>query len=283
MAPMRTLAALTLLALSSSPSSQSQPTCPGGLAHERLHAVLWLQRSAEARAAATQAFRLATRSLDEALRDSKAWPEAVVAPDPAASRPPAVIVDVDETILDNTPAESAAIAAARREFDPVLWDAWQQRANAEPIAGAVEFLKHAASRGVAVFYVSNRSKEPELRTNLALRGFPVGAEGDVVLLPGECSTGDKSSDKECRRRDVARRHRVLLLVGDDLGDFVPVSGLGSDARLQAMQKHAARWGREWILLANPVYGSWERVFYDPATDDCDVILLKKLIGLEGPR
>jgi acid phosphatase len=268
--------------LSGSPVG-AQPPCPAGLAHERLNAVLWLQQSAEARASSTQAFRLATQSLDEALRDPSAWPEAVAVVRPAADRKPAIIVDVDETILDNTPEEAAFIAAGRRKFDPSLWDAWQDRANAEPLAGALEFVTYAASRGVAVFYVTNRTREAELRKNLALRRFPLGDQADVVLVPGECSTGDKSSDKECRRQDVARQHRVLLLIGDDLGDFVPVRGLGALQRMEEVDKHANRWGRQWILLANPAYGSWDRVFYDAEKDDCDVILLKKLIGLEGPR
>jgi acid phosphatase len=282
----KTLSAIAVTAVVSlmrTPASYAQASCPSTLAHERLHSVLWLQRSAESTASASQAFQVATRNLGEALRDPTRWPEAVTPAAPESSRPPAIIVDVDETILDNTPEEAALIAGGRRKFDPGIWDAWQERANAEPIAGALDFIRQASEKGVLVFYVTNRTNESRLRDNLARRGFPLAAKPDVVLVPGECSTGGTSTDKECRRQDIAKNYRVLLLLGDDFADFMSVAGLTADDRIKRARDYAVRWGREWIILSNPAYGSWERAFYDPKNDDCDVILLKKLIALEGPK
>jgi 5'-nucleotidase (lipoprotein e(P4) family) len=262
-------------------SVHAQSSCPPS--HERLHAVLWMQRSAEYNANLTQAFRLATVNLTEAINDPARWPEAVTPKAPAASRPPAIIVDVDETLLSNTPEEATFIAASKRKYDLSIWDAWEARANATPLPGALAFVQFAAAKSVAVFFVTNRNNEAKLRENLAAARFPVAASPDVVLLPGECSTGDKGADKECRRQDVASKYRILLLVGDDLGDFMSVGGLSADERIRRSASEGARWGREWIALPNPAYGSWERAFYDWKADDGDVILFKKLIALEGPQ
>ena len=79
--------------------------------------------------------------------------------------------------------------------------------------------------------------------------------------------------------DIGREYRVLLMVGDDLGDFVSVKGKDRPARDQLVGSNVERWGREWIVLPNPSYGSWERTFYDPGKDDGEVILQKKTAEL----
>jgi 5'-nucleotidase (lipoprotein e(P4) family) len=257
--------------------------CPADLSHEKLNAILWMQRSAEYKANAMQAYALATANLDKALSGPSSWHEAVKAASPAADRKLAIIIDVDETILDNTPADTMLIAHDRRKFDKANWEAWESRANARPIDGALAFVNHAVSKGITVFYLTNRINEAKLRDNLKTATFPVASSPDVVLLPGECSTGDKSTDKECRRQDIAKNYQVLLLIGDDFSDFISLTGKSADERIQLARDSADRWGRDWIILPNPDYGSWERAFFDPATDEGDVILKKKIIALEGPQ
>jgi 5'-nucleotidase (lipoprotein e(P4) family) len=254
--------------------------CTSDLSHERLQSVLWLQQSAEYKANAMQAYALATANLKTALGNLSKWPEAVRANSPAPKRGLAVILDVDETILDNTPAETMLIANNLRKFDKALWDSWEQKANARKIDGALEFVKYAVGQHVTVFYVTNRNDEQKLRQNLSAAQFPVSTAMDTVLMPGECSTGDKSTDKECRRQDIAKNYHVLMLIGDDFADFISLTGKGPNDRIRLARDSAERWGREWIILPNPSYGSWERAFYDSTKDDGDVILKKKLMALE---
>jgi len=262
-----------------------QPTvtgCGEGIApHELLNAVLWMQGSAEYRANTLQAFATARASLDRALTDPSAWHDAVVAVNPVPRDLHAVIVDADETILDNSRANSEQIFAGRRTFDPAAWDRWEREGRPEALPGAVEFLRYAADRGVTVFYVTNRVREAELRGVLARLGFPLAEACDPVRVIGECSSGDTSSDKECRRQDIARTYRVLLLVGDDLGDFMQVKGLTVAERRVRAEAAGERWGREWVVLPNPAYGSWERALSAKGDDDC-TILRKKLAALERP-
>lgn len=252
--------------------------CSRVVSHELLGAVLWMQRAAEYRAATRQAFNAAQRNLERALREP-GWPEAVAPPDPTACRPQlAVIVDVDETILDNSPTAAAQIAAGRRTFDREAWKRWEARGEARPLDGALEFLAFAEEHGVTVFYVTNRRNEEGVRRNLAALGVGLPDKPDVVLVRGEC---DDSSDKSCRRNAVARDYRVVLLVGDDLNDFLPADGLSLAKRAEAVREAAARWGREWIILPNPAYGSWERALVPDGADDCTV-LRAKLVALDGP-
>ena len=113
-----------------------------------------------------------------------------------------------------------------------------------------------------IFYVSNRSAagEAATRANLKRIGAPVGDKYDAVLLNGERPAW--TSDKTSRRAFVAQSHRVLLLIGDDMNDFVPAKPLTLGQRDALLQKYEEFWGERWILLSNPLYGSWEGALFD---------------------
>ena len=113
-----------------------------------------------------------------------------------------------------------------------------------------------------IFYVSNRGagEEAATRTNLIKLGAPVQTPFDHILMNGE--RPEWTSDKTSRRRFVAQFHRVLLLVGDDLNDFVPAKPLTRAQREALLEKYSDFWGERWILLSNPLYGSWEGALFD---------------------
>jgi len=254
------------------PAAKAAPcaACP----HERLHAVLWMQHSAEYQAAVMQAFAVARVNLDRALQQPDSWVPAYPSEKPEATSGYAIIVDLDETVLENAREEGTQVALNRHTFDLDIWNAWVRKAESGALEGAADLLAYAASRGVRTYYVTNRadvSGLPYLKENLQRVGFPV--PDDDVLLAKDAA-GTSGSDKESRRKLVAARHRVLLMLGDDLGDFFSVSGLSEEARAEATLKARSRWGWQWIVVPNPSYGSWERVFYAPGDKD-DVILQKK--------
>jgi acid phosphatase len=221
-----------------------------------LGAVLWFQTSAEYRALAASTYEQAQLALERALADP-AWTAAVEQSGDFAALPPAVIVDVDETVLDNS-AYEAEIVLAGKVYDMSTWKPWVAKAQATAIPGALEFARHATSRGVTVFYVTNRAKDEEeaTRRNLAALGFPIATEVDALLSPGE--KPEYVSDKTSRRAEIARTHRVVLLVGDDLNDFIAGARALPEERIAVAERHAERWGKQWFLLPNPMYGSWER-------------------------
>lgn len=259
------LAGAVLLAISACTSAPPPPATPAPAsaqapasgAVETVRALQWVRTSAEYRAVSLQAYRAAGEALAAALADSS-WTAAVEQEGNSfRSLPPAVILDVDETVLDNSPFQERMVELDS-DFDPGAWNDWVTQASAEAVPGALAFTRKAAQLGVAVFYVTNRTADQEeaTRKNLVDLGFPLSAVHDAILSLGEHP--EWGSDKAGRRRQVAEDYRVLLLAGDDLGDFVSVGGLTVQARRRLMEQYRDRWGRRWIILPNPIYGSWQR-------------------------
>lgn len=221
-----------------------------------LDGVLWFQSAEEARQLQRQAFLAARRALDQALEDP-AW-SALGQGAEAAALPVAVVADVDETLLDNSPFEGWMLRSGRR-FNPSDWTSWVDAAEARPLAGAVEFARYAEQRGVTMFYVTNRDAEHEAATleNLRREGFPLRDDLDVLLLRGE--RPEWTSDKQARRDLVAAEFRVVVMLGDDLNDFLTgVYDATPERRAELAAAAADRFGTSWFLLPNPHYGSWKR-------------------------
>jgi acid phosphatase len=223
-------------------------------AHEMLNATLWQHTSAEYECAVQQAYRLAQENLDKALADSR-WSAALEQPDNAASLPPAILLDLDETVLDNTEYE-VRIIRELGQYTPESFAQWCDSAEAPAISGAAEFLEYAASRQVAVFYYSARKESLRGCTsrNLQALGLPFTEDSRLLL--------DDGTSKSEYRAMIASRYRLLLLLGDNLEDFVAGSKSQSGLRRELAQRYARRWGREWIILPNPMYGHWESTTYD---------------------
>lgn len=252
------------------PAPTPEPAKLSGALHDSLYAVAWFQTSAEYEASALATYNAATLALDRALADKK-W-TAVIEQDGQkfAKLPPAVIVDVDETVLDNS-AYQARLIADGGEFGRETWGAWVAEAKAVAIPGAKEFLGAAAKKGVRVYYVSNREagdQAEHTRKNLAALGFPDAATLDTFLFRDD-SKGWKL--KSARRQEIARTHRVLIVVGDNLFDFVEEDKPARERRAALVTERSAWWGTRWFMLANPMYGSWDEalISYDykqPAAD-----------------
>ncbi|MCB0780611.1 MAG: 5'-nucleotidase, lipoprotein e(P4) family [Flavobacteriales bacterium] len=169
----------------------------------------------------------------------------------ADSLPPAVVVDVDETVLDNSPYELENILAGR-SYSPGTWKAWTDRASAKALPGALAFLQHAEELGCAIFYITNRTDEERAATvrNLNAHGFPMADEDHVL-------TKSSTSDKTARRASVAADHRIVLLVGDQLTDFDQVfRERGEDLGRGLLEDHQEALHRSFVLVPNATYGYW---------------------------
>ncbi|MGI9263580.1 MAG: 5'-nucleotidase, lipoprotein e(P4) family [Gammaproteobacteria bacterium] len=221
---------------------------------ERLHSTLWVQTSAEYAVSTRQVYSMASDHLQAALVDPN-WSAINGVASPGLS--PAIIVDVDETVLDNAGHAARAIMA-RESFNVDTWRTWVREAAAPAVPGAVDYLRQVNAAGVTIFYVSNRHHDLEepTRKNLAALGCPIRTDIDVVLLREERPGWHR--DKSPRRDWVARDFRVLQIVGDDLADFTSVpEGVDHEARGEIASSHNQQWGRRWFLLPNPIYGGWE--------------------------
>jgi 5'-nucleotidase (lipoprotein e(P4) family) len=246
---------------------------------EGLNATLWVQKAAEAKFAARQAYRLATRQLDAALRDKK-WSAAIEQTGSFRKLPPAIILDIDETVLDNS-AYQARLVRDDLPYSGTSWAQWVAQSNAPVISGADKFLAYAARKGVQIFYVSNRgvAEEEATRKNLLRLGLPVQGPEDHILMNGEMV--DWTSDKMTRRSYVAQKYRILLLFGDDLNDFVTAKPRTLQERLELLETYDSYLGERWILLSNPLYGSWEGALLEYRIDlTRDEALRRKYGALE---
>src|SRR5258705_2033850 len=244
-------------------ASQRPPVAaqaPEPPASDLLIAVLWMQRSVEYKASALTAFALARIRLDQALAD-KDWTAAPKEQTGAyQALPPAIVLDVDESIIDNS-GYQAWMTLKGATFDSKTWNAYVNTVTSQVIPGAVEFARYADSKGVKVFYVSNRTadEEPATRKNLEKFGFPMGGNVDTMLMTRK--QPDWGSAKGTRRAFIAKSYRILINVGDNFGDFVDDYRGGEAERLKVMEDNKARWGREGIMIANPSYGSFESAPY----------------------
>lgn len=222
------------------PATGYSPETPS---EQSVGATLWYQSSAEARALFYQAYHLARLRLLEELGAG-------------TDAPPAVVVDIDETLLDNSPHQAKLIKTGR-SF-PAFWDEWIERADARPLPGSVEFLRFADSCGVAVFYVSNRDGHMLQATmrNLERHGFP-------QLRPERFLLRTTESSKAERRRRIAEGFNILLLIGDNLNDFSEIfEGRTVSERAAMADELNDRFGQRFIILPNPYYGDWENAVFE---------------------
>lgn len=230
-------------------------------AETNLNATLWAQGSLEHDLSYRGIYAQATRQLAAALKQ-KDW-DALPREErknPSKGLKPAVIVDVDETVLDNSPYQARLIRDAQ-EFDEFSWDQWCREQRAKALPGALDFAKAAATKGITVFYLTNRAEHLNDATlaNLRSQGFPVPDKEKVFLGLGTVVDGCEAqgSSKACRRELIGRKYRVLAMVGDQLGDFIDVENNTVDARREAARPYDAWFGERWFMLPNPTYGSWD--------------------------
>ncbi|TBU97585.1 5'-nucleotidase, lipoprotein e(P4) family [Phytopseudomonas dryadis] len=244
MRPYGFLASLLLAALT---GCQQHPP-----ANDQLDAVLWTQTSIEHELIYRQVFAAATRQLQTALGDP-AWDALAQAPRELHGLPPALIVDIDETLLDNTSLNAHAIVADQ-PYDYGLWNQWVEDARAPALPGALEFIQAAVRLGIKPYYLTNRSHGQEQATlaNLQRAGFPI-AGSEQILTAGTPTGGCQASgsDKTCRRQWVGSRARVLMLVGD----FIEAPNSLAAGR-DAAAPYLAWLGQRWFLLPNPTHGGW---------------------------
>jgi acid phosphatase len=220
-----------------------------------LDATLWVQTSVEYRAVAKQAYRAAGANLVRAIRDPQ-WTAALEQEGaPLAELPPAVVLDLDETVLDNS-AYQAQIAAAGTTFSDDTWQAWVSQARAGAVPGAVEFLKTAAALGVEAVFITNRVCDAG---NLLDPTVQVLRTHGISFQPSNLMCKQGASDKSARRKAAAARYRLVMLFGDDFRDFVslPKEADTLDGRMEAAQSRDYWLGERWFILPNPMYGSWE--------------------------
>jgi len=247
-----------------SPAPVSEtPVDSSAVGHEDLDATLWVKFAAEYKAITRQTFVAATSQLVSAMASSDwtAIPNDNPTTDPSIlngkpARPVCVIMDVDETVLDNS-AYQQELILNNSSFTGESWSRFVNEKVSPAVPGAKSFVDTCRRLGVVVFFVTNRdfSLEAATRENLISEGIMMPSDPDLILCKNE--RPEWTSGKSVRRDSIAAKFRVLLLLGDDLNDFLFVKKSNLQQRSQLAEKYEDYWGQRWFMLPNPDYGSWE--------------------------
>lgn len=205
----------------------------------KIWSALWHQRAAEYKALCFQAYNVARFRLDNALKQKY-------------DKQVAIITDIDETVLDNSP-NTISQALAGKDFEPEAWYAWTAKASADTIPGSASFLKYAASKGVTIFYITNREERERNATLKNLQKFNLpNADNSHIFLK------QTTSGKETRRLEVQKNYEVIMLIGDNLSDFSNVFDKQPEgSRTSVTQNFSSKFGDKFIVLPNVIYGDWE--------------------------
>lgn len=250
-----TLFTATLLMIIATSCSGIKEEAYKGDQDHLIMSVLWFQRSAEMRALFIQGYNIASERMTEA---------ALLG---SSGKPLAVIADIDETILDNSPFEGWQIVNGKG-FSDEAWKLWTDREEARPLPGALEFALLADSLGVEIFYVSNRSVDDALGTtinNLKAFGFPFADTSHVLLKSA-------SSSKIERRSRILETHEIILLIGDNLADLDGVfERRDVNYGFADVDTLANSFGKRFIVFPNPMYGSWPA----PALDSNEKLTMRE--------
>ena len=244
-------------------------------AHDNMDAVVWLQTSTEYAAVAAGTYAAATAALHEIAKSEA-----------GATDNMAIVLDIDETVLDNSRYQGQLVHDDAT-YESESWDRWIALRAAPAVPGAVDFIRTSQSLGFHVAFITNRTcrARPDtdedcpqkLDTLVNLQDVGVDTESTTLFLRGERPTGQCrallsaseqaegkwSSDKTSRRECVILEHDIVMLFGDQLGDFTAEEGGSSgESGRDVAAKYSEYWGKTWFMLPNPTYGGWR-----PRTSD----------------
>lgn len=216
---------------------------PGYSVGGKVFTSVFVQKAAEYRALCYQAYNTGRMRIDAYIAQT--------------NLPKAIITDIDETILDNSPY-AVKQGFEGKEYDLKTWQEWTARGEADTLPGASAFLQYAASKGIQIFYVTNRDQAERAGTLANLKKFNLPNADEAHLV-----TRQNVSSKEARRNAILQTHEVVLFMGDNLADFSNLfdkkniidRNAGADALWAAF-------GKKFIVLPNPNYGDWEGALFN---------------------
>ena len=211
----------------------------------KIYAAFFQQRAAEYQALSQQAYNVAKLRLDEAIANK-------------GSKPLAIVTDIDETFLDNS-YYAVEMAKQGKTWSQDSWANWTSKGVATPLAGSLEFFQYAASKGIQIFYITNRYEVERAGTlaNLQKYNYPLQSPQNLILR-------SKESSKEARRQNVAKDYAIVLLLGDSLTDFSTLfdNHKSEKERAAAVETLKAEFGKRFIVLPNVGYGDWESALFN---------------------
>ena len=255
---MKSLSRIFLIILFTSSSYSFSSEKDKSFQEQSILSVLYVQTSTEFAANNLQTYLNASEALERALEDSS-WSAALEQKENFRDKPPAIIIDIDETVLDNSPFQSRTILSGLSY--PNGWSEWVNESKANAVEGVYDFLHYANDKEVEIYYLTNRLesfRDPTIK-NLINLGLPFKNE-NMLLMRKEQNSRDKTE----RRKLVADKNRIVLIIGDQLPDFISTKEayVFHTDRKKLAKKYSDMWGSKWFMITNPTYGRWELSIYE---------------------
>lgn len=237
------LSLVLLIACAGSKKAVAPASASNLVADGKIWSSAFQQRAAEYQALCLQAFNLARLRVDERLGQAK-------------TKPLAIVSDIDETFLDNSPY-AVHQALQGKDYEVATWAEWTAKGIADTLSGSLSFFQYAATNGIEVFYITNREEKEREGTlkNLQHFKFPFADNQHLIMR-------QDVSSKEPRRQEVSKTHEIFLLLGDNLADFSALFDKKTEPeRASNVQAQAGEFGKRFIVLPNANYGGWEDAIY----------------------
>lgn len=222
------------------------------------NAVKWLTASKEYQLISKGIYQQAEIRLSEMTLPSVPW---------------VVVMDVDETVLDNR-GYQVTLDHSGASYSPQTWDYWVRSQQATLVPGSLAFIQKIFSMGGKVALITNREKIRDIDTWQNLSKF-MSLTSENTCLVGR-TQADKNAvnggtivnDKDLRRQqlvsgsidcfstqndnlDWQSGHTILMHIGDNIEDIDGITQHQADT--DALR---SRWGKDVFILPNPMYGSW---------------------------
>lgn len=222
------------------------------------NSVKWLTKSKEYALITRSIYKQAEARLSELTLPNKPW---------------AVVMDVDETVLDNSPYQ-VMLDQSGSAYTPQAWTSWVELQQASLVPGAEKFIKKVFSLGGKIALITNRDKSRDEATwNNLSKLLPINATNTCLtgrtLSDKESVNGqDLVNDKDLRRQQLVdgsidcfsshndsttwqSGHNIIMQIGDNIED---VNGLTQhSADIDELIEGA---NSNIFILPNPMYGSW---------------------------
>ena len=197
--------------------------------------IRWFRNSAEYRALTRQTYRYAGERVPELARGlpARGW---------------AVILDADETVLDNSIYQEQRAPLGGYSDDS--WVQWVRKRAAAAVPGSVEFAQQVHALGGRIVIVTNRADSLCVDTRENLRSLRIDPELVLCMPPGESNKNPRFQRVQAGTAGLPPL-TVVAWLGDNIQDFpnMTQAGRGSAAFF-------ADFGVKYFALPNPMYGSW---------------------------
>ena len=212
------IAAMSAFILTGCATQNKSAEADAQLQQQAVLGLNWIQQSGEYQALSYQAYNAAKVAFDHAKVKK--------------GKKKAVVVDLDETMLDNSPYAGWQVQN-NKPFDGKDWTRWVEARQSGVVPGAVEFNNYVNTHGGKMFYVSNRKDSNEKAgtiDDMKRLGFN-GVEDSAFYLKKD------KSPKAARFEEIEKQ--------------------GYEERRDFVVQNKAKFGKTFIVLPNPNYGGFE--------------------------